>query len=130
MGIGIGHGRGIVVGAADGPGSYDGIVALPQDKRKWVPGLIACVIGVGGVALVKERLIRPNVEPKNFGVVVQGTLYRSGELTPAATHHVVDERHIKTIVDLGGYDGNPVGERLAQRTAEALGVEQIGRAHV
>jgi hypothetical protein len=112
------------VGAARRSGSYHGIVKPPTRRRNWLSGAIVCVIGLGVAALIAERVIRPNVEPKNFGIVHEGTLYRSGVLTPAATHRVVDERHIKTIIDLGAYDGDPVGERIARQTAEALGVER------
>ena len=93
-------------------------------QRRWVWGLIVAAIAAGGGALAYAKVVRPNIVPKNFGVVKEGTLYRSGELTPSATERVVSERHIKTIIDLGGYSNDEVGERVAQRTAEALGVER------
>lgn len=37
---------------------------------------------------------------RNFGVVEDGVLYRSGQLTPDAFDQVVRERHIKTVVSL------------------------------
>jgi protein tyrosine/serine phosphatase len=80
------------------------------------------MVGLGTLGYVK--LVRPNIVPKNFDVVEAGKLYRSGWLTPAATHTVVEGNHIKTIVDLGGYDIKPEGERIAERTAKALGVER------
>jgi protein tyrosine/serine phosphatase len=80
------------------------------------------VVGLGSLGYAK--LVRPNLIPKNFGVVDAGKLYRSGELTPAATKRVVEENHIKTIVDLGAYDVDPAGERIADRTAASLGVER------
>ncbi len=93
-------------------------------QRRWVWALIVGAIAFGGGALVYSKVVRPNIVPKNFGVVEEGLLYRSGELTPSATERVVSERHIRTIVDLGGYSDDAVGERVAQRTAEALGVER------
>lgn len=93
-------------------------------QRRWAWPLIVAGVAAGGGALVYAKVVRPNIVPKNFGVVEEGLLYRSGELTPAATERVVGARHIRTIIDLGGYDGNEVGERVAQRTADALGVER------
>ncbi len=96
------------------------------EKPKSRGGALAVValvmLGLG--ALGYAKLVRPNIVPKNFDVVDTGKLYRSGWLTPAATRQVVEANHIKTIVDLGGYDIKPAGERVAERTAAALGVER------
>lgn len=85
--------------------------------------IIAVLTGVGSWIVVESVL--PNVFPKRFGVVVEGELYRSGRLTPAATRKVVQENGIRTIVDFGGFDKDPVGNDRAQRTADALGVRRI-----
>lgn len=84
--------------------------------------LIAGTLALCGVAYAYA--VHPNLFPKNFGVVDDGRLYRAGELTPAATRTVVEQNHIKTIIDLGAYDKDPAGERAAERTAKALGVER------
>lgn len=81
---------------------------------------IACGLGALGYA----KVVRPNIVPKNFGVVEPGLLYRSGELTPATTRRVVEENKIRTIVDLGGFSDDPPAEQVAARTAKALGVER------
>jgi tyrosine-protein phosphatase SIW14 len=87
--------------------------------------LLAGLLALGGIgSLAYAKLVRPNIVPKNFGVVDEGKLYRSGELTPSATKLVVDQNHIRTIVDLGAYDIDPAGERVAERTAKSLGVER------
>jgi hypothetical protein len=95
-----------------------------HDQRRWVGWLIVTAIALGVGTLGYAKLVRPNIVPKNFGVVEEGKLYRSGELTPSATERVVVERHIKTIIDLGGYSDDPAADRVAQRTADALGVER------
>ena len=69
--------------------------------------------------------VRWHFEPKNFGVVEPGVLYRAAALTPAATRRVHDDYRIKTIVDLGAFDRDPEGERVAQQTAEALGIKRL-----
>lgn len=77
------------------------------------------------VGWVVRYNFRDNLIPRNFAVVDEGKLYRSGRLTPAATKSVVEAHAIKTIIDLGAYEGIPADEKLAQQTAEALGVRRI-----
>jgi protein tyrosine/serine phosphatase len=69
--------------------------------------------------------VRDNLIPRNFATVGPGVLYRAGRLTPAQTEAVVRENKIKTIIDLGAYLGQPINERIAQRSAEALGVARF-----
>jgi len=85
-------------------------------------GFAALLVVLVGFA-VKET-VWEQVFPKNFGVVVDGEIYRSGELTPSATSKVVHEHDIRTIVDFGAHDADSVEERRAQRVADALGVER------
>lgn len=83
---------------------------------------IAAVIGLAIWAYI--GWVHPNLFPENFGVVEPGKLYRSAALTPGAVKRVHERYGIKTIVDLGGFDKDPAGDRIAQRTAEALGIER------
>lgn len=82
------------------------------------------VIAVGLGVWMYAGWVHPNLVPRNFGIVEAGKLYRAAALTPGATQRVHREHGIKTIVDLGGYDKDPTGDRIAQRTAEALGMER------
>jgi protein tyrosine/serine phosphatase len=68
---------------------------------------------------------RPNFVARNFGVVDEGKVYRSAALTSAAVQRVHDQYGVKTIVDLGGFDKDTVGERVEERTAAALGMERF-----
>ncbi len=84
---------------------------------------------IGGLALVLLALalfwhhgVRPNLFPKRFGIVADGRVYRSGKLTPEATRRIVEARHVRTIIDLGAWPEGSPDDRLAQRTADALGV--------
>lgn len=69
-----------------------------------------------------KEIVRPNMFPKRFGVVTEGKVYRSGELTPAALAAVVKENNIKTIVDLGAFIEYPSAEERERQTADAIGV--------
>ncbi|MCC6230674.1 MAG: tyrosine-protein phosphatase [Phycisphaerales bacterium] len=68
--------------------------------------------------------VRPNLVPKNFGVVEEGKLYRAGELTTAAMRRVVEQHRIRTIVDLGACEPGSREDRRAADVADALGVER------
>lgn len=97
-----------------------------MSKRQFKLGpvlLVATLAFLGGWAL--RYNVRDNVIPRNFATVDEGVLYRAGRLTPAQTEAVVRANKIKTIVDLGAYLGQPINERNAQRTAEALGVARF-----
>ncbi|RMH10940.1 MAG: hypothetical protein D6695_10385 [Planctomycetota bacterium] len=85
--------------------------------------IIAGVVALGVVWTVHG--IVPNLVPKRFGVVQEGRLYRSGELTTAALHDVIDDYNIATIVDLGAFAPGSAGDRREQRTASVLGVERV-----
>jgi hypothetical protein len=86
--------------------------------RYWIVTIAAGVLAW----LVWQELIRPNIIPKNFGVVAEGKVFRSGELTPGAMRRVVEKYGVKTVVDLGAYETGSEGERRQQRTADVLGV--------
>lgn len=95
---------------------------------------VALAAAVAGAGVLWAEGIWPHVAPKNFGVVhVEGgaeggaggrQVYRSGELTVAATAKVVERYGIRTIVDLGAHEPGTPEERIAQKTAEALGVKR------
>ena len=86
----------------------------------------AIIVGVIalGVWLTVESIL-PNLVPKNFGVVAEGRVYRSGELTPAATETVVREHGIRTILDLGAHTLDTPEQAREEATAAALGVTYI-----
>jgi protein tyrosine/serine phosphatase len=90
------------------------------------PLKIAVVVaGCVLAGLTYRYTLRDNLFARNFGVVQEGAVYRSGRQTPAMTERLVREYNIKTIIDLGAYNRKPVEERVAQRTAEALGVARF-----
>ncbi len=87
--------------------------------------LLLAVVAVVFGAVAWHKSVRHHLFPRNFGVVEDGVLYRSGRLTPTATKRVVERHGIRTIVDLGAYDKHPAHERVAQETAVALGVRRV-----
>ncbi|MFG0241152.1 MAG: tyrosine-protein phosphatase [Phycisphaerales bacterium JB054] len=88
--------------------------------------VIALVVTLAAVGY--RNLVHPNIFPKRFGVVVPGSIYRSGKLTTAALTKVVRENDIKTVVDLGAWveptEANRRANAREQAASEALGVER------
>ncbi|MBX3407002.1 MAG: tyrosine-protein phosphatase [Phycisphaeraceae bacterium] len=84
--------------------------------------LAVVVAALAAWAYLGKGGIRDHVVPRNFGVVEEGHVYRAAALTPTTLRQVHAEHGIKTIIDLGGFDVDPRGEALSQRTAESLGI--------
>jgi hypothetical protein len=105
---------------ADGQAARAGTVR--RGRAGWV---IAAAAVVGIMAAVWFVWARPNLVPRNFGVVEEGRVYRSAALTPGALRVVRERFGIKTIVDLGAFDKDPLGERVEGRAAAALGMERF-----
>lgn len=96
----------------------------PQSRRRFT--ILLVVIALAAIAgRVYVANIRPNLIPKRFGVVDEGKVYRSGQLSTAAFHTLHERYGIRTVIDLGSTIHNdPVGERRNQRTADALGMKR------
>ncbi len=63
--------------------------------------------------------MRGGALPKRFGVVVEGQLYRCGEITPRQLEHVANEHGIRTVLSLLNPD-------VPESTAERQAAERIG----
>ena len=64
--------------------------------------------------------------PRNFGVVEEGKLYRSGRLETEVLRDVIRDRGIKTVVDLGSFDRFPEKQRANQEATAELGATWYG----
>src|SRR5262245_45020438 len=83
------------------------------------------VLGVSAVGLVVAAPLvyssHRNTHHRNFRVVEDGVLYRSGQLSPAGLERVVHERGIKTVITLrasrtrGGVDPDAWEEEFCRR---------------
>jgi hypothetical protein len=97
--------------------------ASPRTDRVRLIVIVALL--VAGGAWFWSSAVRRNVFPKNFGVVDEGRVYRSGQMTPASMSRIIERHKIKTIIDLGSYwDGpslsHPKGERRNQQVAMSM----------
>jgi protein tyrosine/serine phosphatase len=98
-------------------------MAIAQGKTLARVAIPIAIIAVAALFWTTDA--RRDVLPKRLHEVVPDQIYRSGELTPAATRHIVQAHHIKTIVDLGAHEPGTPEDRLAQAVADELGVERI-----
>jgi len=96
--------------------------AGPARARRGPATVVVIAAAVLAAVAVYRGGIKGNLSPKNFGVVDQGLVYRSGQLTPSAMRMVKDKYHIKTVIDLGSYEPDQRGEQRNQQVADALGI--------
>ena len=89
--------------------------------RKWLVALT--VLLVAGGIWTWDQVIKDRVIPKRFGVVQDGTIYRSGQLSSALVKRTLQKYGIRRIVDLTSVDPTDPDERAEKRAAAELGVE-------
>ena len=61
---------------------------------------------------------------RNFDVVEEGVLYRSGRLEAPALRRAIEEHGLVTVVDLGGWDMDREQWQANQQVADELGVKR------
>lgn len=94
-------------------------------RRSWIAwGLVAALV-LGAGAWYFRYVVRDQLWPRRLAAVEEGRVYRSGRLSPTQMQKLVREKGIRTIVDLGAFSQDPVAETVAQRTAQALGVDRV-----
>ncbi len=99
--------------------------APPNRRAGTHTRVIAIIAAVVALIVFYDKGVKDNLFPRNFGIVEPGEVYRSGRLTPAALRKIHEEHQIKTIVDLGAYDEGSRKDKIAQSTADALGITRI-----
>ncbi len=95
-------------------------------SRKRIVALL-CVVAVflGGGAILWHKVVRHHFYARNFGVVEDGRIYRSGRFLPKVLEKLHDERDIRAIVDLGGFPPDSPEDLAEQAMAEQLGITRF-----
>lgn len=109
--------------------SYDPRVNMTHTTRRGGSRL-PIIVGIIVTAIVLWMVAWNNgvgkmFEPKRFGVVEEGAVYRVSKLTPPTMRKLVRELELKTIIDFGAYDEGSVEDLALARQAEELGVKRI-----
>lgn len=95
--------------------------ALARKKLFWV----AMILLVVGGAVLWEQVIEDRVIPKRFGVVRDGTVYRSGQLSASLVKRTLAKYNICVIVDLTADQPGDVDQEAEKQAATELGVEIV-----
>lgn len=90
-------------------------------KRRWLP-LAGLIILVAGGIWCWTSVLKDRVIPKRFGVVEQGRIYRSGQLSAALSKKILAEHNIRVIVDLTANDLNNANQRAEKKAAAELNI--------
>jgi protein tyrosine/serine phosphatase len=96
----------------------------PQRNRRWAIAATVTVIVAAGLCLwtcvLEDRFI-----PRRFGVVEQGLIYRSGQLSSALVKKVLARHNIRVIVDLTTDDPNNHDQQAEKLAAAQLDIKLI-----
>jgi predicted protein tyrosine phosphatase len=83
------------------------------------------ILLVGGGIWVWEGIIKDRVIPKNFGVVQEGQLYRSGLLSAALVKKVLLKYKVKVIINLAADSPDNRDRKAEKQAAAELGIERL-----
>ena len=87
--------------------------------------LLITVLLIAGTVWLWEDLIKDRVIPKRFGVVEQGRIYRSGQISSALVKRILAKYKIRTIVSLSGDSQDDIDKNAERQAAEELGIKRL-----
>jgi len=91
---------------------------VKRARLKWLAAVALAAL-VAGVAVGSWFVVRERSDPKRWGVVTPGTVYRSGWPRPGQMERVFREHGIKTIVNLCSAAANSSSEAKEEAAAAA-----------
>jgi protein tyrosine/serine phosphatase len=92
-------------------------------RKAWIAIALAVLLAVGsGVAW--NNGLRDQLVPRNFGVVEDGKLYRSGQISARLIESTLRDHHIQVIVALAAGGMKPADNATEQRAATELGIDR------
>jgi protein-tyrosine phosphatase len=92
--------------------------------HKWVFFAVPAIV-IGLAIWAWFGIIRYHVIPKNFGVVEQGHIYRSGQISAPLIEKTMAEHNIRVIIDLTPRDPNKPGELAEEKAAVKLNINVL-----
>jgi len=95
-----------------------------RSRSRWLLAVGLAVLVAAGIgvwrSVLEERFI-----PKRFGVVEQGRIYRSGQISASLVKKVLVEYDIKVVIDLTADDPNNSDQRAERRSCGELGIQVV-----
>ena len=96
----------------------------PRTGRKWL--FVAGLVIVVGLAIwAWFGIIRYHVIPKRFGVVEQGRIYRSGQISAPLIKKILTKYNIRVIIDLSSADSNNHDKQAEKQAAAKLNIKVL-----
>lgn len=93
--------------------------------RRLVGGVGVVLLAAGLGALVWNGWLQDRLIPKRWGVVVEGSIYRSGRLPPSLLKKMLVQHQIRRIVDLTLSDPADAGQQAEKAVAAELSLEYL-----
>lgn len=87
--------------------------------------MLAAVILLAGGLLLWEQVLKNHFIPRRFGVVEQGSIYRSGQISSSLIKETLVKYKIGTIVSLSADSANNVDKTAEKQIAAELGIERV-----
>jgi len=90
----------------------------------YLPVLFGILIIAGGI-WVWHDFVKDRVVPKNFGVVENGLIYRSGRISAGLIKKTLVKYKIGAIVDLAADKGNDINQNAEKSAAAELNINRL-----
>lgn len=103
------------------PGEYGTSRAFSR-KRLLIVGVVLILVA-GGV--IWDEFFKYQFFAKRFGTVVEGEIFRSGQISRAMFEPTMKEHGIQVVIDLNGYDYTDPEQVNEVETSERLGIEHF-----
>ena len=85
--------------------------------------LILIILLIGGTIWAYDEFVKYRIFPKRFGVVEEGELYRSGQISATVIKKTLQKHDIGVIVMMSGYDPRDHDKLTEKEVAEELGID-------
>ena len=92
--------------------------------RRWV-FVAGLAIAIGLAIWAWFGIIRYNIIPKRFGVVEQGRIYRSGQISAPLIKKILTKYNIRVIIDLTSHDPNNHDKQAEKQAAAGLNIKVL-----
>lgn len=111
-------------GVASGKGRYPAAVILLASRAGMLVAVLLVALAIGAYAWWREGGKR-RFFPRNWGVVHEGWLFRSGQIHPRIVEQVLREHRIDVVIDLADDRPGRPSDAAERRAVEALGIRKV-----
>jgi protein-tyrosine phosphatase len=91
--------------------------------RKLILLIVLILVTIGSGILVWEELLKESFIPKRWGVVEDGKIYRSGQLSAALVKKTLEKYNIAVVIDLTGEVSGDKDQEAEKQATQELGIE-------